>query len=250
MYLLRLILFATLSIGGVTNAAAESGNAEHGGYVGGVREILDVETEAELRFILREVGQNLIPSDCSDWAEDKPRVAAVMTLGTFKELWIGRKYSDSNGLGIEGLHRRYEIQNLSMGGSPLRGNIDIRLPVRDMDSDRECFAQLKGVRIKGSNDEDKGVYRSGLWEMTIDNISFVVLVKPQDLSGQRIPTGEAQVTIAVSEGLLSMALRKSGEHLWALPGSLGLLILWAIWGRILRKIREKWRARSTTDPNV
>lgn len=247
MNLLRLILFTTISLCGVASAGAESEIVERGGYGNGDREILDVQTEAELRSILREVGQKLIPSKCSDWNEDEPRVAAVMNLGGFKELWIGSEYSDSEGLGIEGFQKRYEIRDLSMGGLPLRGSIDIRLSSGEMNVERACFNKMKDVQVRGSND-DGGMYKGNLWKMTIIESKFGVLVESQGISGERIATGETQVTLTMSEGLLAMALRKSAEHLWALPGSLGLLILWAFGGQILRRMQAKWRSQSKSDP--
>ena len=54
-----------------------------------------------------------------------------------------------------------------------------------------------------------------------------------------MPTGETQVTLMISEGLVAMALRKTVEHLWALPGALGLMVLWAVGGWILQKIKAK-----------
>ena len=40
-----------------------------------------------------------------------------------------------------------------------------------------------------------------------------------------------------------MAVRKRVEHLWALPGSLGLMVLWAVGSQILRRIRAKRSSR-------
>ena len=250
MNVLGLILFVTISLFWVASAETESEIMEQGGDSYNDQEILDVQTEEELRSILSEVGQKLTPSHCSDWNEDESRVAGVMNLRRFQELWIGSGYSDSEGLGINGLQRRYEIKDITMGGLPLRGSIHIRLPSREMDAERPCFRKLKGVQIRGSNDDGNGVYRSNLWKMTITEIKFGVLVKPQGFSGERVATGETQVTIAMSEGLMSMALRKSAEHLWALPGSLGLLILWAFGGRTLRNVWAKWRARLKNDSSI
>ena len=250
MNLLRLIIFTTISLCGVASAETGSEKVENGGHSSGDREILDVQTEAELRSVLHEVGQKLIPTDCGDWNEDEPRVAAVMNLGSFKELWIGSEYSDSEGLGIERFQKRYEIRDISKGGAPLRGSINIRLPSGEMDVERTCFSKLKDVQVRGSNDDGEGVYKGNLWKMTIIEIKFGVLVEPQGFLGERTATGETQVTVTMSEGILAMALRKSAEHLWALPGSLGLLMLWAFGGRVLRRMQAKWRSRSTSDPRV
>ena len=245
MILLRLVLCSTISLCGIASAETLSEKVENSTRSSGDLEILDVQTEAEMRAIMREVGQRLLPSDCGDWGEDEPRVAAVIELGAIRELWIGSEYAVSEGLGIEGLQRTYEIKNLSLGGSPFQGSIDIRLPNREMDVERTCFNKLKGVQIKGPNDNGEGIYRNDLWEMTVSEVNFGVLVKPQGLSGERVATGETQVTLALSESLVTMALRKSAEHLWALPGSLILLILWAFGGRVLRKIAQKRRTQST-----
>ena len=117
---LGLILFAAISLFWVASAETESEIVEQAGDSYNDREILDVQTEEELRSILSEVGQKLIPSHCSDWNKDESRVAGVMNLRRFEELWIGSEYSDSEGLGINGLQRRYEI-NHPKSGSCARG---------------------------------------------------------------------------------------------------------------------------------
>lgn len=248
MNLPRLMLFVAISLCGVESTKSVSEVVEPRRLSNDNREILDVETEAELRSILREVGQKLTPNDCNDWKEDDPRVAAVMNLRVVSQLWIGSEYSQSEGLGIDGLQRTYEIRRLTIGGSPLRGSIEIRLPSNEIDDERACFSKLKDVQIRGSNDEGDGVYEGDLWTMRVSEIKFGVLVKSQGLSGERVETGETQVTLTMSEGLLTMVLRKSAEHLWALPGSLGLLILWAFGGRVIRKIQAKFCSRSTSSP--
>ena len=246
MNLLGLILFSAMSLCLVVRAETRAAEGEHG-KPNDDGEVLDVQTDAELRSILSEVGQRLVPSDCGDWNEDEARVVAVLNLRSHKELWIGTEYSDAEGLGINGFQKRYEIKNLSKGGSPMRGSIDIRLPTREMDAERACFSKLKGVQVKGANDDAQGAYQSNLWKMTISEIKFGVLVEPQGLWGDKVPTGETQVTLTMSEGLVAMALRKSVEHLWALPGSLGLMVFWAVGGRILRRMQAKRRTRSTSD---
>ena len=167
-----------------------------------------------------------------------------------KELWVGKKYSDSDGFGIDGLQRAYEIKNISKSGSPLRGSIQIRLTTPEMDLERVCFNKLKGIQVRGANNADQGVYESNLWNMRIDDIKFGVLVKPQGLRKEKVQTGETQVTLTMSEGLATMALRKSAQHLWALPGSLALMVLWAVGVRILRRTRAKWHERSTINLNA
>ena len=111
------------------------------------REILDVQTKADLRSILSEMRRSLLPSHCGDWKEDDVRVIAVMNLQGLKELWIGKEYSDSEGLGIKGLRKAYEIKSFFKGGSPLRGSIKIRLPTPEMNVERACFSRLERVRF-------------------------------------------------------------------------------------------------------
>ena len=238
MNLPDLILFSAMSLCLVASAAAGQEKLEHGGPNNDDREILDVQTDAELRSILSEVRKSLMPSDCGDWNEDETRVVVVFNFRGHKELWIGTEYSDAEGFGVENLLRTYEVNNLFKGGgSPLRGSIEIRLPTPEMDIERACFSKLKGVQVRGANDDGQGVYQGNLWKMTISEIKFGVLVEAQGLWGEKVPTSNTQVTLTMSEGLTTMALRKSVEHLWALPGSLGLMVLWAVGGWILRRIQ-------------
>ena len=254
MITLRPILFGTilLSILGYMEAglAQLKGAREEAGTRNLSRkdeEILDVRTRAELRSILDHMKRNLLPSKCDDWKENDARAIAVLNMRRLRELWVGKKYSESRGLGIEGLQRTYKINNLTKGGLPRRGSIQIRLPTRDMDIERTCFNKLEGVQVRGSTEDDEGVYRSNLWKMTITEVKFGVLVKPQPAPVRRIETGEAQVTLVMSEGVTTMVLRKSTEHLWALPGSLALMIMWSLGGRLLRQIKIK---RQSTSKNA
>ena len=207
------------------------------------KEMLDVETDAELRSLLGDVGQSLLPSDCGDWKENKRRVAAIFDFRGHKELWIGKEYSDTDGIGVTGLQRTYRIKDLTRGGSPFQGSIKIRLPAPEMDVERVCFAKLKGVPVTGVDANAQGVYKGDTWEMTIREVGFGILVKGQGLWGEKIRTGDVEVILEMSEGLVTMAVRKSVEHLWALPGSLGLMVLWAVGSQILRRIRAKRSSR-------
>ena len=250
MVIWGLILFSAISLCWVESVQSESESVESGISNNDERELVDVQTKAELRSILAKVRQKLVPSICTEWHEDDSRAVAVMTMLGHKELWIGTEFSDAEELGIEGLQRMYEIKDLSRGGTRLRGSIHIRLPTHEMEVERACFSKLKNVQVRGSNGDGGGVYEGDLWEMTITEIEFGVLVQPQGVLGERVATGETQVTLTMSEGLVAMALRKSAEHLWALPGSLGLLVVWAVGRIVLRRMQSKWRARSTNDPSV
>ena len=246
MNLLGPILFSAISLCLLAGVATAPEAIEHGRPNNDDKEVLDIQTDAELRSILREVSQSLVPSDCGKWNEDEARVVVIFNFRSHKELWIGKEYSDVDGLGVEGLQKTYEIENLVKGGSPLRGSIKIRLPTPEMDAERACFNKLKGIQIRGANNDGQGVYQSNSWNMTIGEIKFSTLVKSQGLWGEKVPTGETQVELMLSEGLVAMALRKSVEHLWALPGSLGLMVLFALGAWVLRKTWAKWRARRSS----
>jgi len=248
--LLGLILLVAISLCWKANAETSSESIESSESNSADKEILDVQTEEELRSILSEVWRVLPPSDCNSWNEDEPRVATVMNLGELREFWIGREYAESEDVGIDGLQKRYEIKGLFAGGDPLRGSITVRLPAHEMEIERPCFSKLKDVQVRWVHDDLGETYRGEIWQLTIKEVNFAVLVKPQGFFGKRVPTDETQVTLIMSEGLVAMALRKSAEHLWALPGSLGLLMLWAVGRQVLRRMQVKWRARSTSDPSA
>ena len=232
-----ILLLGVLPICFLTGEARADEQFESGTFSTYDKEMLDVETDAELRSLLSDLGQSLLPSDCRNWKEDAPRVVAIFDFRGHKELWIGKEYSDTDGLGVNGLQRTYRIKNVTRGGSPLRGSITIRLPVRQMDVERLCFEKLKGVSVRGVDTNAQGVYKGNIWEMRIREVSFGILVKGQGLRGEKVRTGEVQVMLKMSEELATMAVRKSVEHLWALPGSLGLMVLWAVGSRIWRRIR-------------
>ncbi|MCY3803017.1 MAG: hypothetical protein OXG06_01240 [Gammaproteobacteria bacterium] len=223
----------------MNNVVMGSEEYDHGRSDSGTEDILDVKTDAELHSILSEVRQILPPSDCGDWDEDEARVVGVFSLGSNKELWIGKEYSNADGLGVKGLQKTYEIESLSVSGSPLLGVIKIRLPTPKMDVERACFRKLKGLQVRIINADEQEIFQNNNWKMTITKIKFGVLVKPQGLMKKKEPTGESQVILTTSEGLIGMAIRKSVEHLWALPGSLGLMVLWTIGGWVLRRTPKK-----------
>ena len=210
--------------------------------------IVDPRTAADRRLVQKRVERMFPSSDCSSWNGDRRVVTAVMNLYGQKELWIGTKYSGPEGLGIDGIEKRYGIAAFSKGGSPLQGNISIRLPSQEMNVEKECFNKLKGAEVRGANNYEQGFFQGDLWKMTIKEIKYGVLVDAQGAWKKEEATDESQVTLSMSEGLASMALRKSLEHLWAIPGSLALMILWPMGGRILRRMRTKRQAWSKTGP--
>ena len=107
-----------------------------------------------------------------------------------------------------------------------------------MDAERACFNKLQGLQVRGVVDDGTNGNQGDIWKMKIDEINFGILVRPPGVFNEKTPTGETQVTLMISEGLVAMALRKSFEHLWALPGSLGLMLLWAMASRILTRTLE------------
>ena len=210
--------------------------------------VVDPRTATDRRLVRKRVERMFPSSDCSSWNGDRRLVTAVMNLFGQKELWIGIKYSGREGLGIDGIEKRYGIAEFSKGGSPLQGNISIRLPSQEMNVEKECFNKLKGAEVRGSNNYEQGFFQGDLWKMTIKEIKYGVLVEAQGAWNKEVTTDESQVTLSMSESLASMALRKSLEHLWAIPGSLTLMILWAMGGRILLRILAKRQASSKTGP--
>ena len=249
MNLHRLVFVVAMSLCLVTSAATAAEAREHGTPTNEDKEITDIQTDEELRLYLNEVRQLIPPSDCSEWNQDDARVVAVFEFRTNKELWIGKEYDDSDGLGVNGLQRTYEIEDISKGGSPIRGSIKIRLPTTEMDTERVCFTTLQGIHVRGAKNDGEGVYRSDLWNMTIDEVNFGILVEPQGIMKEKTPTGETQVTLTISEGLVTMVLRKSVEHLWALPGS---FVLMALSGHGKPHSREKAcnTVRAVLDPTA
>ena len=190
-----------------------------------------------------EAAQNLLPIHCSDWSQDEARVVAVLSLGQREELWIGEEYSDDGGLGVVGLQRMYEIEDFSKSGPPLQGSIKVRLPTPEMDVERVCFRKLIGLQVRGDNSNEDGVYGGDRWSMTITAVEFGTLVRPAALQAEKVPTGETQALLKMSEGLAAMALRKSVEHLWALPGSFALMVAWAVLALIWRRMSARSRVQ-------
>ena len=72
-----ILLFSALSLSVIASTATGQEQSEHSRPNNNDTEVLDIQTDAELRSILSEVGQNLIPSNCSEWDQDETRVVAV-----------------------------------------------------------------------------------------------------------------------------------------------------------------------------
>ena len=243
MSLHRLAFIGALSLCLVTSAATAPEAREQGTPSNEDKKITDIQTDEELRLYLNEVRQLIPPSDCNEWNQDDSRVVAVFEYRTHKELWIGKEYKETEGLGVRGLQKTYDIEDLIRGGSPLRGSIKIRLSTSLMAAERACFNKLQGLQVRGVADHGTSV-KGDLWHMTINEINFGTLVRPPGVVNEKTPTGETQVTLVISEGLAAMALRKSVEHLWALPGSFVLMALWALGSRILARKRATRSGRN------
>ena len=203
--------------------------------------VIDGKTDAGRRYLM-QLHNKTVSRDCHTWQNDDPRVLAVVPLKIVTHLWIGTRYSDVNGLGVQDIHKTYVVDDVSVGGTRLQGVVKIRIPTIDVESEQPCFDKMVGLTIKGHDETHKGVYDDTTWEMTVTEVKIQFLIKPRNTNADDlVETGEALVTILFREEYQTMVFRKTVEHLWALPGSLALMILWAFSAWSVKKIRIKGR---------
>ena len=210
--------------------------------------VVSPETPADRRSVAARVARMFPSTDCRSWNEPDPFVTAVMPGLVGPQLWVGRSHSSTGKLGVDGLQKVYEIEGFAKVASPRQASFRINFPRADASVEQQCIEQLRGLEIRLPGDQHRGISSGDVWTLRITDISYGALA---DLDGPwtlDAATGPMAATFTMSEGSAAMALRKSAEHLWALPGSLALMVLWALAARILRALHLRRQAGTEPRP--
>ena len=208
-------------------------------FFGSVRADLFVPYEFVMR--LPRSGEQL------PWNHPRSFVTAVMPSLVGNQLWVARSYARAGELSVDGLQKVYDIEGLTKTAStkvasPRHASFRITFPRSEMSVEQQCLERLKGLEVRLAPDYDRGLSLGDVWTLTITDISYGALVDPRGPWTLDAPTDRLQVTLVMSEGLGPMALRKSVEHLWALPTSLALMLLWAAAVHVRRAVKLRQQA--------
>ena len=122
----------------------------------------------------------------------------------------------------------YHVEKFSKAGTPLGGNIYIKLQAEVAQQERACLETLQEMRVRWIVPNDESPDAGETFEMAVQEIQFSREVRV-DSAGDTIPTGEIVVGLTLSESWWSMAYRKLTEQIWGaalgFAGSVCLLVL-------------------------
>lgn len=214
--------------------------------------ILVTSSSAADRAAIRErIDRMVLPFDCDSWVRDGPFVAALLPLGPTPILVIGDRLSPSPDIGVQGGMRKLsDVSDLNLtepDGLLSRRTASFRMtfPKSELSLHRKCFDSLKGLTLAAGPQSPPASPGHNRWVLTITAVSYGAIVGAYDPWTLEATTDQVQALVVATESIGAMALRKSVQHLWALPSSLALMFAWT-WGpRIVRRLRSR---RSTSSP--
>lgn len=245
-----MVLFAGIMLGSgcyageneahqATNAGStvlETGNVEEYGLhvvkpeLSGLRKYLD-----QMKLMPRV-------SSCENWSDREARVGMLLSVPGTSRLFIGKP---TVGVGVSDLERNYEVTNATIRGSPLEGNVTVRLAASEIERERVCLEKLVGVAIQWAGPRGTPDDQEFEGEVIVEDIQFSRLAQLNS-DGDLDLTGAFAAKLKVSESWMSMVLRKMKEHVWEIVGGALLTATLGIVGwpvrRGLKKIGQ-WRKR-------
>ena len=227
-------------------AAAESGKENDGLH-------LAEPKPDELRRLWERVSPNALSNGCKDSSSSGSRSGLFLPIPGAALLLVGELDPQNMGkkIDIKKIEQIYQVMSSAKGGSPLEGQLTIRLQPSRIHEEQACLERLQGAPIKWA------ALRGSDTEETVEMVVQAIRFPPAGRvgpSGETIPTGEILAVLTLSEGWMSMAYRKIKENIWAIAagmiGSVLLLLLklvvgWPVrhlWRAILRTDIEAWRS--------
>ena len=197
----------------------------------------------ELRRWLSAVPQPSSARKCGEWTERALRGGFLVPVRGAGRLLVGKR-DDETGPGttrIRNVERNYPVTSFRRSGAPLEGAIKIKLPHEEMQVERVCLEQLRGVPIAWPTLTDDSADVEETVEMIVQEVRFAAAgeIGP---SGEAVATGETVATLALSERWVSMAHRQLKAHRWGvlggMVGSIVLMIATSMGGWAVRRLRK------------
>ena len=115
------------------------------------------------------------------------------------------------------LRKNYEVSSFTKGGSPIEGNVIVRLPASQLQPERVCLQKLVGVPIQWPLTDSEPNYAEGVVEMVVHDVQLKRETR-LDGSGQKVLTGDFVVALKMSEGRIPMVFREMKAHTWGIVG--------------------------------
>ena len=137
----------------------------------------------------------------------------------------------------------YHVEKFSKAGTPLGGNIYIKLQAEIAQQERACLETLKDMPVRWIIPNDESPDAGETFEMAVQEIQFSREVRV-DSAGDTIPTGQIVVGLTLSESWWSMAYRKLTEQVWgAALGFAGSVCLMVFIAAVRKSVQYRRRAR-------
>ena len=179
--------------------------------------------------------------DCDEWSSNDSRIGMLLP-GAVSRLFIGKP--KANGDGIDDVEKNYEVSSIGIGGSPFEGTVHVLIQAPEMRAEKACLEKLRGTAIRWGRSVGDSGYPDVAGEAVVRNVQFSRAVR-MDSSGEVSATDAFVATLTVSEGVMSMVFREMSAHVWGLVGSALLMVLVAVGGWVVRRLRKAMEGADT-----
>ena len=184
---------------------------------------------AELRRFLQRWSPNRLAKNCENEPHDDSRVGWLYPIPGGAWFLVGR--ADDMETNIEDMIRMYHVEKYLKTGTPLKGQIYIKLQAETARQERACLGTLQEMPVRWIVSNNESPDAGETIEMVVQEVRFSREVRV-DSAGDTIPTGGTVAGLMLSESWWSMAYRKLAEQVWGaalgFAGSVCLMLLIAI----------------------
>lgn len=188
---------------------------------------------AELHAYLAQMKLSPSVRGCEEWSSDAARHGMVLAVPGASRLFVGKPQP---GGGVDEMERNYEVTSASIGGSPVQGQVMVRLEPAELQREQGCLEQLKGMSVEWGSPGLDGSQPAHVGDLLVDDVRFL-RAERLDRFGRVVPTGDFLVALDVSEPWLSMVVRELRAHVWGILGSALLMAAAGTAGWVVRNRR-------------
>ena len=189
---------------------------------------------AESRELLRQLSQGIWAGDCEDWSASERRIGTLFPMAAGSRLFVGRPNPGDDGISVE---KNFSIASSTIRGSPLRGEVVLRIPAAEMQTDKPCLEKLRGMPIRWDMSNRDAGYEEDSGEVVVRNVRFFHAVR-LEVDGSTGSTGDFVARLTVSEGWTTMVFREFKAHFWGIAGSALLMAMTGLMGWVVRRARK------------
>ena len=133
----------------------------------------------------------------------------------------------------------YHVERFSKAGTPLKGQMYIKLKPDVASEERACLETLREIPVRWIVPGNESIDAAETIEMFVQEVRFSREARV-DSGGDTIPTGETIASVMLSESWWSMAYRRSKEQIWGaalgFAGSVFLMLLIHIVRKLVTRI--------------